>query len=130
MNERDTLKARAKELKLGLPGNASNADLKAAIAKAEAQAAAEAEANQDKGANQPAQQPPSPPATAGQGEAAAILRVVGPAQGFRRAGFAFGREPVDLALADLSAAQIEAIEREPRLSCLRLDLPEIPPAGA
>lgn len=54
------------------------------------------------------------------------LRVVARPPTFRRAGFEFGPEPVTLRLADLTPAQIEAIETEPELVCTRVFIPEVP----
>lgn len=40
---------------------------------------------------------------------------------FRRAGFAFGREPVTLQLADLSPEQLALLQAEPMLVVEQLD---------
>ncbi|KXF92092.1 HI1506-related protein [Phaeobacter inhibens] len=106
MSEREKLKERAKELGLQLPGNVSNENLKAAVAGAEERAG-------------------NPTANSGPSQAPVgieALRVIGPAKGFRRAGFGFGPRPVDIPLADLSEGQIAAIEAEPRLIVARITL--------
>lgn len=53
------------------------------------------------------------------------LRVVARPPTFRRAGFEFGPEPVTLRLADLTGAQIDAIEAESELVCTRVFIPEV-----
>ncbi len=99
MTKRDDLKARANELGLEYPGNASNDHLADLIAKAE-QSTPVAQVSYE------------------------VLRVVGPAKGFRRAGRAFGAKAVDIAIADLSADELALLEREPRLITQRISLPE------
>jgi hypothetical protein len=44
-----------------------------------------------------------------------VLRVVSQREGFRRAGFTFGRAPVDLPIDDLTTEQRSAIEIDPSL---------------
>ncbi|WP_454908389.1 HI1506-related protein [Variovorax gossypii] len=53
------------------------------------------------------------------------LRVVGRSEGFRRAGRAFGAEPVEIALSDLSKEQIKALrdERQLVVTDIEIDLP-------
>lgn len=48
---------------------------------------------------------------------APVLRVFGPAKGFRRAGRDFGAEPVDIPVDDLSEDELAAILAEPELHC-------------
>ncbi|MBK1614993.1 hypothetical protein CKO44_16105 [Rubrivivax gelatinosus] len=43
------------------------------------------------------------------------LRIVSRKEGFRRAGRAFGAEPVEIPLSDLKKAEIEALKDEPML---------------
>ena len=47
---------------------------------------------------------------------ATAIRVIGPAGGFRRAGYAFGPEPVIIAIDMLAARHIEALITEPALT--------------
>lgn len=54
----------------------------------------------------------SPPAIAPR----QMIRVVGPKKGIRRAGRRFGRDPVEIALDDLSEDQIAALRDDPALS--------------
>lgn len=51
------------------------------------------------------------------------LRVVGRSEGFRRAGRAFGAEPVDIVLSDLSKEQIKALREERQLVVTDIELP-------
>lgn len=56
---------------------------------------------------------------AGGGETAktvAALSITANRDGFRRAGYVFGKEPVVIALADLSKEQIKQLANEPLLS--------------
>lgn len=46
----------------------------------------------------------------------AALSITSSREGFRRAGYVFGKEPVTIALADLSKAQIKQLNDEPLLS--------------
>ncbi|WP_323780143.1 hypothetical protein [Thalassovita sp.] len=91
--ERAALEARAAEMKLTFPANIGDTKLAERIATAEAKEA----------------------------EPVPVLRVIGPAKGFRRAGRSFGAETVDIPLADLSAAEISALEDEPNLITARID---------
>lgn len=45
----------------------------------------------------------------------AVLRIVGPEKGRRRAGFQFGREPTFLVVDDLTEAQAELLASDPLL---------------
>lgn len=55
----------------------------------------------------------------------ALLRVrAARPQGFRRAGFTFGREPRDLPLSLLTDAQIEMLKAEPNLSVEEIEAPD------
>lgn len=65
------------------------------------------------------QQAPRPAA----GPANVGLQVVSSSDGFRRAGFAFGREPRVLALADLTPEQVDAIKAEPMLAVVEVEIP-------
>lgn len=51
-----------------------------------------------------------------------VIEVVGPKEGFWRAGRYFRAKPVVLVLADLEEKQVEAIEAEPKLACVRKTL--------
>lgn len=53
-----------------------------------------------------------------EGKKVKVLRVASTREGFRRAGFTFGREPKDLPLDKLSKDQIEALRNDPSLVCL------------
>lgn len=44
-----------------------------------------------------------------------VVRVVGPAEGRRRAGHHFGADAVDVPLADLTEDQIVALQADPKL---------------
>lgn len=90
--EREALEAKAAELSLSYPANIGDEKLAERIAKAEAKAA-----------------DPVP-----------VLRVIGPAKGFRRAGRTFTAEPVDIPLDDLSDGDLAALEAEPNLITARI----------
>ena len=62
------------------------------------------------------QQQAAGPATVG-------LQVVSSRQGFRRAGYAFGREPRVIPLAELTPEQVEAITADPVLSAVEVEIP-------
>ena len=51
------------------------------------------------------------------------LKVISSQPGFRRAGYAFGPEPVTIPLDELSPEQVEAIENEPKLVAVEVELP-------
>jgi len=51
-----------------------------------------------------------------------VIEVVGPAAGFRRAGHIFGKAPVQIPVADLTKANLAAIEGEPKLISVRKDI--------
>lgn len=51
-----------------------------------------------------------------------VLRVISTREGFRRAGFTFGREPVDIPLDTLKKAQLEAITSDPALVTLEVEI--------
>lgn len=65
---------------------------------------------------QQAQRPAAGPANVG-------LQVVSSREGFRRAGYAFGREPRVIPLAELTAEQVEAIKDEPMLAAVEVEIP-------
>lgn len=72
--------------------------------------------------------PPSPAATEGLAEAGVAppepaLLISGPKAGRRRIGREFGAEPVRIALADLTGADLEALQADPALILLAVDLP-------
>ncbi len=126
MSERDALKARAEELKLDFAQNISTAKLTELVEAAEASSASGEQNNAsagDDGSNsfeealaaRAAEIPAVIPA------ATSVLRVQGPAQGFRRAGRGFGAKPVDIPLADLSDDELAALENEPRLLTQRIE---------
>jgi hypothetical protein len=48
-----------------------------------------------------------------------VLIVTGPEAGRRRAGHVFGKDPVEIDLADLNKGQLDAIEADPLLSVKR-----------
>lgn len=50
------------------------------------------------------------------------LRVVARTPGFRRAGRAFGVEPTDIPLSDLSKQQVEALRKERELIVMDVDI--------
>ncbi|MGC4076865.1 MAG: HI1506-related protein [Rubrivivax sp.] len=56
------------------------------------------------------------------------LRVVSRKEGFRRAGRAFGAEPVEIPLSDLKKPEIEALKDEPMLVVTEVEI-EPPKAG-
>jgi len=60
---------------------------------------------------------PKPKASPAKGER---LVVTAQSARFRRAGLRFTRQPTELSVKDLTKAQIEALESEPRLSVKRL----------
>lgn len=61
------------------------------------------------------------------GPATVGLQVVSAREGFRRAGYTFGREPRVIPLCDLSAEQVEQITSDPALVAVQV---EIAPAKA
>ena len=71
----------------------------------------------------PATKTTAKPATETAAKTVQVLEVVGPATGFRRAGFRFGAEPVQFADGDLTDAQIRAIKGEPKLTTVIRDVP-------
>jgi hypothetical protein len=84
-----------------------------------------------KPAVQPAAEAKLAPAAAPKAEAVAplkkmvkVMRVASasPKGGFRRAGFAFSREPTFIPMSELSAAQIKAIKGEPMLSAVETEI--------
>jgi hypothetical protein len=52
----------------------------------------------------------------------AVLHVQSKRAGFRRAGFQFGAEPVNIPVADLSKEQVEALTSEPMLIVVRAEI--------
>ena len=52
-----------------------------------------------------------------------ILRVAAKHDGFRRAGYEFGREAKDISVTDLKKEQIEQIKNDPSLVCVEVDVP-------
>lgn len=44
------------------------------------------------------------------------LKIISSKQGFRRAGFVFGKEPVEIPLEDLTKEQITNLKNEPMLA--------------
>lgn len=56
------------------------------------------------------------------------LRVVSRKEGFRRAGRAFGAEPVEIPLSDLKKGEIEALKGEPMLVVTEVEI-DPPKAG-
>lgn len=74
----------------------------------------------------PTQTPPAPPEQENEGHArtvrvVSVLRVSAKRDGFRRAGHAFYAEPRDIAINDLTEAQIEQIKADPMLTCVEVD---------
>lgn len=118
------LEAKANDLGITFPSNIGDKKLGEKVA--------EATTNRGDGNSEPNQGNP-PPADDGQKVKAGasdtpaqkttpvqarkidVLTVVGPQQGFRRAGRQFGPEPVHIPLADLSDADILALKNEPML---------------
>lgn len=58
------------------------------------------------------------------------LRVTGPVAGRRRAGRAFGPEPVDIPLLDLSEDDLRALDADPMLSVSLIQIEGLPEGGA
>lgn len=52
----------------------------------------------------------------------AVLRITSKQPGFRRAGYIFGREAVEIHLADLTGEQIEQLKIEPMLVCVEAEV--------
>ncbi len=52
----------------------------------------------------------------------AVLRITAKQPGFRRAGYAFGQEAVDIAVADLSDEQYGHLTTEPMLVCVEAEV--------
>lgn len=65
---------------------------------------------------------PKAASTAGTKKTVKALRVVARTPGFRRAGRAFGVEPTDIPLSDLSEKQIEALRKERELVVMDVDI--------
>ncbi len=143
MSDRDDLKARAKALELEHAANIPTEKLQELVEAGEEVKAAQ----QNQGdAGQPAPQGDQGSkafeaaledrAAAATGDPATVvaqpeedtdqpdqieaLRVQGPTKGFRRAGRDFGPTPVFIQLADLSEAELAALENEPRLMASRV----------
>lgn len=57
-------------------------------------------------------------------EAVPALSIVSRHEGFRRAGFAFGKEPKVIALANLSDDQVAALQGDPMLTVAEATLGE------
>lgn len=64
------------------------------------------------------------PNTGGAGASATrpALRITSKQPGFRRAGMAFGTDPVDVPLEDLSDEQVEQIKGESMLVCVEVEI--------
>lgn len=58
------------------------------------------------------------------------LRILAKREGFRRAGYAFGAEPVVIPVADLSPAQIKSLRSEPMLLVTDAEVPAPAKDGA
>lgn len=116
MSERDTLLARAAELKLNLPEGISEEDLKAAVSKAEAGAKAPSKPATKKPSSRqsPAKQPTKPKSTQ-QAKSEPIVVVVGPSEGRWRIGRHFTSAPVEIKASDLSEDDMSALEGDARL---------------
>lgn len=72
-----------------------------------------AKTNEEK---KPTQTPPElPPEAAAESKKEQYLVVTASREGFRRAGYAFGKEPVRLALTDLTADQVAMLKAESML---------------
>ena len=77
-------------------------------------------------ARNPAKQKPARPA----GSPIPALRVISSQEGFRRAGYAFGREPVDIPLDDLNDEQVQLLKTEAKLAVVEVELPPEPEPDA
>ena len=53
-----------------------------------------------------------------------VLRVVSQREGFRRAGYTFGRTPVDVPVDELTKDERAAIENDPSLVSMEVDKPD------
>ena len=51
------------------------------------------------------------------------IQVTAKRAGFRRAGIAWGTEPIGIALSDLSKEQLKQIRTEPMLTVVDIDIP-------
>lgn len=61
---------------------------------------------------------------------AKALQIVSARAGFRRAGFAFGKEPTTLLVSDLTAEQIKQLKREPLLAVSEVEVDVAGDAGS
>lgn len=85
-------------------------------APAKAQTASSTTAHQKPPENPPASKPPAAAGKKGKGEIPGLfVRTRRGVQRFRRAGFAFGRDPIGIALDALTEDQIKALRNEPNL---------------
>lgn len=116
MSERETLLARATELKLNLPEDISDEDLKAAVTKAEAGSNAPSKSAQKKPQPQKsaAKQPTQRKSTQ-QSKPEPMVVVVGPSEGRWRIGRHFTSEPVEIKASELSKDDMLALEGDARL---------------
>jgi len=55
-------------------------------------------------------------------KAIAGLKISSSKQGFRRAGFSFGKEPVEIPLSDLSKEQVNMLKNEPLLAVAEITI--------
>lgn len=115
--ERLELERRAEAVDLKFPKNIGDDKLQARVEEAEAEAQKNspqesAAGGAISGATSAAQAP-------GDTEPNAI-EVTGPDKGFRRGGYAFGKEKVTLRLDDLTEDQLKAIENESELHSRRV----------
>ena len=58
------------------------------------------------------------------------IKVISSQPGFRRAGRAFGPEAVTIPLSDLTEEELEAIQTEPKLVSVEVELPPEQPADS
>ncbi len=66
-------------------------------------------------AETPPETPPTPTEAKTKAKPVKVLVVVGKREGFRRAGYAFGKEEVRLLVSDLTAEQVKMLKSEPML---------------
>lgn len=111
MTDRETLLARAAELKLDLPSDVSDGELAKAVTDAE-------KAPSPKPSGKKPTKTPTPtkaPAPAKASEQAKVVTVVGPRNGRWRLGRHFTSEPTRILADELSKDDLIALRADPRL---------------
>ncbi|MGB2202225.1 MAG: hypothetical protein ACPH5G_12910 [Pseudooceanicola atlanticus] len=114
--ERAALEARAEALKLTFAPNIGDAKLAERVTEAETKASSGSD--KSAGPTTPSQAPtPAKPTQAKvpPADPVARLTVIGPKRGRRRAGRHFSAEPVELDPAELTDAELQAIQSDPLL---------------